>query len=217
MSYFRTKNAVFSSNKHIKLLSLLLFCFIFSIETSFAESISGEYKNASESVVFDSSDHTAIINTKNFFGLPATVHGKYKVKNSKVYLFDISGKSLGTFTKKGKSLISEKGSHVKSLTKPSKFEEVFMGTWDVKDNVRKYKLIFGVDGEVVMGFGDFPKYQAGKWKKQKKNSGIPHVNIFFPSFNGKKLELNGYYFKDELTLNVVGEPNLVLWGKKRNK
>ena len=61
--------------------------------------LSGEYSNAKESVIF-SSDNTVIVNTR--YG--TTAHGKYKINDGKVYIFDYEGKSFGVFVINGDNL-----------------------------------------------------------------------------------------------------------------
>ena len=75
--------------------------------------LSGEYSNAKESVIF-SSDNTVIV--KASYG--PTGHGKFKINDGKVYIFDDEGKSFGVYVINGDTLeIDEANVLDDSLTK----------------------------------------------------------------------------------------------------
>ena len=66
--------------------------------------LSGEYSNAKESVIF-SSDNTVIV--KSRYG--TTGHGKFKINDGKVYIFDDEGKSFGVYVINGDNLEIDEG------------------------------------------------------------------------------------------------------------
>lgn len=110
------------SKSHLfsKAYFIVLFCWLLiGCESSSGlpdkSGLSGEYSNAKESVIF-SSDNTVIV--KSSYGI--TGHGKYKINDGKVYIFDDEGKSFGVYVINGDTLeIDEANVLDDSLTKGS--------------------------------------------------------------------------------------------------
>lgn len=106
--------------------------------------LSGEYSNAKESVIF-SSDNTVIV--KSRYG--TTSHGKFKINEGKVYIFDDEGKSFGIYVINGDNLEIDEGNLLKdSLAKggDSGDEAVgnpLLGKWESESMQDK-------NGEVVL-------------------------------------------------------------------
>ena len=102
------------SKSHLlsKAFFTVLFCwFLTGCESS--SGLSGEYSNAKESVIF-SSDNTVIV--KASYG--PTGHGKFKINDGKVYIFDDEGKSFGVYVINGDNLEIDEGNVLNdSLTK----------------------------------------------------------------------------------------------------
>ena len=105
--------------------------------------LSGEYSNAKESVIF-SSDNTVIV--KASYG--PTGHGKFKINDGKVYIFDDEGKSFGVYVINGDNLEIDEGNVLEdSLTKEGNsggkvVDNPLLGKW-------AYESMQDKNGEIV--------------------------------------------------------------------